>query len=86
MQTKIRIAVALIIAIVTLMFYPTLNSFAIMERGYDAFGGEELLTIVCLIAAVWIFPRDAGKKCKAARPKANRPTTESEQSNNHFDA
>lgn len=77
-----RVITAAIIAFATLGLYPLLNDSAIRERGYDAVGGEELLLLFGLgIAAMLIFK---GVKSRAVSPKANRPTTESEQSNNHY--
>lgn len=86
MQLKKRIIAATIIALTTLGIYPVIDYFAIIERGRDAFGGEELIIILGLTIAAIVLFDGTEKKRGAARSKANRPTTESEQSNNHFDA
>ena len=86
MQLKKRIIAAAIIAFLTLGIYPVIDFFATIERGRDAFGGEELIIIFGLAIAAMVLVDGTEKKRGAARPKANRPTTESEQSNNHFDA
>lgn len=81
-----RIITAAIVAIIVIGAYPALNRLAIDERGYDAFGGEELVLAFGIIIAVLVLTSGMDKKRGAARPKANRPTTESEHSDKHYDA
>lgn len=81
-----RIITAVIAVIIVIGAYPALNRLAIEERGYDALGGEELVLAFGIIIAVLFLTSGMDKKRGAARPKANRPTTESEHSDKHYDA
>lgn len=81
-----RIIAAAIIAMVTIGAYPALNRLATSERGYDAFGGEELVLAFGIVIAILVLTSSTDKKRGAAHPKANRPTTESEHSDKHYDA
>lgn len=83
---KKRLLTAAIIAATSFTVYQIANGLATTERGYEAFGGEELALIIGLVIAAMVMLDGFGQKNRAAHPKANRPTTESEQSNNHFDA
>ncbi len=83
---KKRIIAAAILAIAAIAAYPALNRLAVLERGYDAFGGEELVIAFGIVIAILLLAGGADKKRGAARPKANRPTTESEHSDKHYDA
>ncbi len=81
-----RIISAAIVALATIIAYPALNRLAVLERGYDAFGGEELVFVLGIVIAILLLASGANKKRGAAHPKANRPTTESEHSDKHYDA
>lgn len=81
-----RIIAAAIVAIIAIGAYPALNRLAVEERGYDALGGEELVLAFGIVIAILVLTSSTDKKRGAARPKANRPTTESEHSDKHYDA
>ena len=81
-----RIITAAIIAVIVAGTHPALNRLAVESRGYDAFGGEDLVLAFGIVIAILILVSGTDKKRGAARPKANRPTTESEHSDKHYDA
>lgn len=54
MNKTMKRTVTFMLWAITLCFYPTLQEFAYLERGYYAHGGgEELLLIAVTILVVW---------------------------------
>ena len=78
---KKRILAAVIVAVISGFVYPRMEQFAIAERGYATFGGEELLFIFGIMLAIYIlagaFTRS---KKKSGSHKTTASQTESEQS------
>jgi len=83
---KRYIASAVIIALTTLAIHPFLNELALLERGYQAIGGEEMVVVMGFFAAFLVLNRGLERKRNAGCSRATRISTESEQSDNHFDA
>jgi hypothetical protein len=71
-----RIIAAIATAAVSVAIYPIMNRLAVAERGYDAFGGEEMLLVFGIFAALMIL-LDAKREPPADN---GRLSTESEQS------
>lgn len=65
---KKRIIAAVIVAIVSVAAYPFMEQAATAERGYTAFGGEEMLLAFGISLALYIlaggFSRSKKKSCK----------------------
>lgn len=78
---KKRILVAVIVAAASCTVYRITEQLAIADRGYTAFGGEELLFIFGIMIALYIligtFTRS---KKKSGSHKTTASQTESEQS------
>jgi hypothetical protein len=56
---------AAIIAAANLAVYPMMNSLAVMERGYDAIGGEEMLLIFGFFIAFCVIDHGLTKARRA---------------------
>ena len=76
---KKRILAAAIIAATSFTVYQIADRLATDERGYEAFGGEELLFIFGLLLAVCVLAGAFRGKKKSGSYKATA-ITESEQS------
>lgn len=65
---KKRIIAAVIVAIVSVAAYPFMEQAATAERGYTAFGGEEMLLAFGISLALYIlaggFSRSKKENCK----------------------
>lgn len=65
---KKRIIAAVIVAIVSVAAYPFMEQAATAERGYTAFGGEEMLLAFGISLALYIlaggFSRSKKGNCK----------------------
>lgn len=80
---KIRILVAAIIAVVSCAVYPITEQLAEAERGINTqvFGGEEVLLILGILAAICVIVDGLAKrKKKDGSIEATVHQTESEQS------
>ncbi len=78
---KKRILAAVIVAATSCTVYRITEQLATAERGYTAFGGEELLFVFGIMLALYIF---AGAFTRSKKKSGSRKTTanqtESEQS------
>ncbi len=78
---KKRILAAVIVAAASCTVYRITEQLATAERGYDAFGGEELLFIFGIMLAIYILAGAfAQSKKKSGSHKTTASQTESKQS------
>jgi hypothetical protein len=84
---------AAVVSVANAAVYPLTKHLALMERGYEAHGGEDILFVFGFLAALLILiggrerrkERHGRKAKKDGLPESNPPFTECERSTNHFD-
>lgn len=72
---------AVIVTAISCTIYPKAEQIATVERGYNSFGGEELILLFGIFLAVYIFVGGFSRnKKKSGSHKTTASQTESKQS------